>query len=123
MGDVGRGFYVKPGIPEIFKDQVVPLADIVTPNQFELEALTRMNTASLTDARKAIDRLHAMGPKVVLVTSFLGNDAPPGSYRYAGLQWLIGIPDQNPGASAGAGYGRLRGRYRRPVPVPVPRIR
>ncbi|GHT72923.1 pyridoxal kinase PdxY [Spirochaetia bacterium] len=77
MGDVGRGFYVKPGIPEIFKDQVVPLADIVTPNQFELEALTGMNTASLTDARKAIDKLHAMGPRVVLVTSFLGNDAPP----------------------------------------------
>jgi pyridoxine kinase len=73
---VGRGFYVKPGIPEIFRDEVVPLADIVTPNQFELEALTGMNTAALTDARKAIDKMHAMGPKVVLVTSFLGNDAP-----------------------------------------------
>jgi pyridoxine kinase len=76
MGDVGRGFYVKPGIPEIFKNQVVPLADIVTPNQFELEALTGFNTADLGEARKAISALHAMGPGVALVTSYRGNDAP-----------------------------------------------
>ncbi|MDR3342031.1 MAG: pyridoxal kinase PdxY [Treponema sp.] len=74
MGDVGRGFYVKPGIPEIFKQEVVALADIVTPNQFELEALTGLDTGTLENARRAIDLLHATGPKVVLVTSFRGND-------------------------------------------------
>ena len=31
MGDVGRGFFVRPGIPEYMRDQVVPAADIVTP--------------------------------------------------------------------------------------------
>ena len=36
MGDEGRGFFVKPGIPEFFRDHAVPAADIVTPNQFEL---------------------------------------------------------------------------------------
>jgi pyridoxine kinase len=76
MGDVGRGFYVKPGIPEIFRNQVVPLADIVTPNQFELEALTGFKTADLGEARKAVEALHTMGPGVVLVTSYRGNDAP-----------------------------------------------
>jgi pyridoxine kinase len=76
MGDVGRGFYVKPGIPEIFRDQVVPQADIVTPNQFELEVLTGFKTADLGEARKAIAALHATGPKVVLVTSYRGDDAP-----------------------------------------------
>ncbi|MDR3172829.1 MAG: pyridoxal kinase PdxY [Treponema sp.] len=70
MGDVGRGFYVKPDIPAIFREQLVPDADIITPNQFELEALTGMKTAALEDARAAIDRIHAMGPKVVLVTSY-----------------------------------------------------
>jgi pyridoxine kinase len=70
MGDVGRGFYVNPDIPNIFKNEVIPLAGIVTPNQFELEALTGIETASLQDAHKAIRALHAMGPKVVLVTSF-----------------------------------------------------
>ncbi|MDR2535728.1 MAG: pyridoxal kinase, partial [Treponema sp.] len=29
MGDLGRGFYVKPGIPEIFKQEVITLADII----------------------------------------------------------------------------------------------
>ncbi|MDR0377230.1 MAG: pyridoxal kinase PdxY [Spirochaetaceae bacterium] len=76
MGDVGRGFYVKPGIPEIFKTQVVPQADIVTPNQFELEALTGFKTADLEEACKAVAALHALGPKVVLVTSYQGSDAP-----------------------------------------------
>ncbi|MDR2247871.1 MAG: pyridoxal kinase PdxY [Treponema sp.] len=76
MGDVGRGFYVKPGIPAIFKNQVVPLADIVTPNQFELEALTTIKTARLEEARRAVAALHAMGPQVVLVTSYRGDDAP-----------------------------------------------
>ncbi|MDR0561159.1 MAG: pyridoxal kinase PdxY [Spirochaetaceae bacterium] len=70
MGDVGRGFYVKPGIPDIFKQEVIPLADIATPNQFELEALTGLDTSTLSGTRKAIDALHAKGPKVVLVTSF-----------------------------------------------------
>ena len=40
MGDVDRGFYVRPGIPELMRDRVVPAAQMITPNQFELEALT-----------------------------------------------------------------------------------
>jgi pyridoxine kinase len=72
MGDVGRGFYVKPGIPEMFKNEVIPKADIVTPNQFELEALTGIKVVDMDSAHKAILSLHAMGPKVVLVTSFKG---------------------------------------------------
>jgi pyridoxine kinase len=70
MGDVGRGFYVHEGIPEMFKNEAVPLADITTPNQFELDALTGLDTSVLSVARKAIDLIHGMGPKVVLVTSY-----------------------------------------------------
>jgi pyridoxine kinase len=74
MGDVGRGFYVKPDIPEIFKNTLVPLADIIFPNQFELEALTGLNTQTLTEAVKAVNILHKMGPSIVLVTSFREKD-------------------------------------------------
>jgi len=70
MGDTGRGFYVKPDIPDIFKNELIPLADIVCPNQFELEALTGKDTNKINDAVKAVDFLHEMGPSVVLVTSF-----------------------------------------------------
>ena len=39
MGDVGRGMFVRPGIPEFMRDTVVPRADILTPNHFELDFL------------------------------------------------------------------------------------
>jgi len=70
MGDVGRGFYVKPDIPDMFKNELVPLADIITPNQFELEALTGLRTDTIDNARRAVDIIHAKGPGIVLVTSF-----------------------------------------------------
>jgi pyridoxine kinase len=70
MGDVGRGFYVHADIPGMFKSEAIPMADLATPNQFELEALTSLDTSSLAGARKAIDLIHAMGPRVVLVTSY-----------------------------------------------------
>jgi len=74
MGDVGRGFYVKPDIPDMFKKELVSLADIVCPNQFELEALTGLDTAKLEDAVKAVNIIHEMGPSIVLVTSFKEKD-------------------------------------------------
>jgi pyridoxine kinase len=36
MGDSGR-MYVPEELLEIYKDTILPLADIITPNQFELE--------------------------------------------------------------------------------------
>jgi pyridoxine kinase len=73
MGDTGRGFYVKPDIPGIFKNELLPLADIVTPNQFELEALTGIEINNVDNARRAVCMVHEMGPKVVLVTSYRGS--------------------------------------------------
>jgi pyridoxine kinase len=72
MGDTGKGFYVKPDIPGMFRNEVTALADIVTPNQFELEALTGIKADTADEARRAIGALHAMGPGIVLVTSYRG---------------------------------------------------
>lgn len=78
MGDVGRGFFVRPGIPEFFRDHAVPQATILTPNQFELEYLTGAPIASLDDALRACDALHARGPRYVLVTSLQHAGTPHG---------------------------------------------
>jgi pyridoxine kinase len=83
MGDVGRGFYVKPDIPDIFKNELVPLADIITPNQFELEALTGIETQDIDNARRAIDIIHEKGPGIVLVTSY--HDGKTGDERRIGM--------------------------------------
>jgi len=71
LGDVDQGFFVRPGIPEFMRDHVVPAADIVTPNQFELDFLTGRTTTSVPEVVAAIKDLQAMGPPHVLVTSVL----------------------------------------------------
>lgn len=78
MGDVGRGFFVRPGIPEMFKNELLPLADILTPNQFELETLTKISIGDADDAKRALDLIHDAGPRVVLVTSYRPNQEPDG---------------------------------------------
>lgn len=69
MGDVDRGFYCLPGIPEFLRDEVVPVADVVTPNLFELEFLTGRSTGSLDEVVAAAHALRERGPATVLVTS------------------------------------------------------
>ena len=76
IGDVGRGVFVRPQVPEFFRDRAVPAADIATPNQFELEWLTGTTVTTLADARAAAAALRARGPATVLVTS-LRTDATP----------------------------------------------
>ena len=77
MGDVDRGFYVRSGIPELIRDTVVPKAQLVTPNQFELGFLTGRSTSTLADVLAAADALRARGPETVLVTSVVHADAAP----------------------------------------------
>ena len=76
IGDVGRGIFVRPGIAEFMRDQAVPAADVVTPNQFELALLAGHDITDLADARRAVAAVHAMGPRVVMVTSLEIADMP-----------------------------------------------
>jgi pyridoxine kinase len=96
MGDVGRGFFVRPGIPEFVREQAVPEADVVTPNQFELEFLAGMPIGTADDALKAAERVRALGPEVVLTTSLRRRDAPEGTLEMLTVSgegaWLVGTP-------------------------------
>ena len=56
MGDVGRGMFVRPGIPEFMREQVVPAADVVTPNHFELDFLTGRSSRTLEELLAAVGR-------------------------------------------------------------------
>ena len=79
MGDVGRGVFVRPEIPEVMKQQVIPQADIVTPNQFELELLTGHSVKTLQDVLAAAQVLRGLirpeGARMVLVTSMVQDNA------------------------------------------------
>lgn len=69
IGDVGRGVFVRPGIPEFMKGRAVPAADIITPNQFELDYLSGRDSKTWTQARDAVKAVHDLGPRAILVTS------------------------------------------------------
>ena len=69
MGDVGLGYYVRSGIPEFFRDRALALADVVTPNRFELEWLSGEPVRSLAEACDAVAALRQLGPAIVLATS------------------------------------------------------
>ena len=75
MGDVGRGMYVLPGIPEFVRDHVVAAADVMTPNHFELNFLTGRESSTLDEVLDAAGELRAQGPEVVLVTSVVVDGA------------------------------------------------
>jgi pyridoxine kinase len=69
MGDVGPGWYVRAGLPEFYRNQAVRLADIVTPNRFELEWLIGSGIGTVAEAGAAAAALRSQGPSIVLVTS------------------------------------------------------
>ena len=79
IGDVGRGIFVREGIPQFMKEKAVPAADIVTPNQFELDYLAGRESRTLADALAAVKAVHGLGPRAVLVTSLHVDDTPDGA--------------------------------------------
>ena len=76
IGDVGRGVFVRPSIPEFMRDEALPAADIVTPNQFELDFLSGLATGTLAQAKEAVAAVQRLGPRVVLVTSLHTAETP-----------------------------------------------
>ena len=76
MGDVGRGVFVRPGIPELLRDVAVPVADVVTPNHYELDLLAGSSTRSLASVKDAVAAVQALGPRTVLTTSLVAEDTP-----------------------------------------------
>ncbi len=76
MGSKTTGCFVDDAIPPLLRDKVVPVADIITPNQFELGYLTGVEASDTESTLEAIDAARAMGPEVVLVTSVRRPEAP-----------------------------------------------
>ncbi|MFD2261686.1 pyridoxal kinase [Lacibacterium aquatile] len=65
VGDHGA-LYVRPTVPPAIRQDLLPIADIATPNQFELEYLTG---GPLADTAAAIAAARSLGPARVFVTS------------------------------------------------------
>jgi pyridoxine kinase len=68
LGDRGR-FYVPESLVSVYKEKVLLVADVITPNQFEVEQLTGIAIETLDNALVACLRLHDIGPGLVFITS------------------------------------------------------
>ncbi|MDA4895161.1 MULTISPECIES: pyridoxal kinase PdxY [Microbacterium] len=96
MGNAKSGCFVAPAIPDLLRDRVVPVADIITPNQFELGYLTGTQPDTLESTLASVDAARAMGPRTVLVTSVERPDRPEGTIEMLAADddgaWLVRTP-------------------------------
>jgi len=76
MGNAKSGCFVHPAIPVLLRERVVPAADLITPNQFELGFLTGTEPRTIEETLASVELARAMGPSTVLVTSVERPDAP-----------------------------------------------
>ncbi|NAW57164.1 MULTISPECIES: pyridoxal kinase PdxY [unclassified Vibrio] len=67
MGAPDKGCIVAPGIAEHLINDVMPMADVIVPNQFELSQFVDMEIRHLDDAVTACRKALEKGPSVVLV--------------------------------------------------------
>jgi pyridoxine kinase len=96
MGNADSGCFVHPDIPPLLRERVVPAADIITPNQFELDYLSGLTAQTLDDVKKAVAIVHEIGPKVILVTSVETKETPSDSVDLiageSGRFWRVRTP-------------------------------
>ncbi len=96
MGNAKSGCFVAPAIPVLLRERVVPVADIITPNQFELGFLTDTEPDTLESTLASVDLAHAMGPRTVLVTSVERPDREEGTIEMLAADdqgaWVVQTP-------------------------------
>lgn len=106
LGSAVSGCFVAPEVQSLIRDRVVPKADLITPNQFELGFLTDTNPLSIEETLASVELVQAKGPKSVLVTSVLRTDRPEDTIEMLAVTpegaWLVQTP-QLPFKANGSG--------------------
>ena len=96
MGNAKSGCFVHPDIPVLLRERVVPHADLITPNQFELGFLTETDPHTLDETLASVRAAREMGPTTVLVTSLERPDAPEDTLEMLAANgdeaWLVQTP-------------------------------
>lgn len=96
MGNAKSGCFVAPAIPVLLRERVVPVADIITPNQFELGFLTGTEPDTIESTLASVELARAMGPRTVLVTSVERPDREPDTIEMLVVDdagaWIVQTP-------------------------------
>ena len=103
VGRAGKGFFVGMDVLVAIGEALLPLADVVTPNAFELSQFAHHRIEGLADARAAAEGLRAAGPATVICTSVPGaGDAVVNLLATAEGAWTVTTPRVD-AAAHGAG--------------------
>ncbi len=96
MGNADSGCFVHPDIPPVLRERVVPHADVITPNQFELGFLTGTEPQTLDEILASVELARTMGPQTVLVTSVQRADRPDDTVEMLAVDgegaWIVQTP-------------------------------
>lgn len=100
MGDVGRGVFVRPGIPEFLRKRALSQASVITPNHYEFELLcggplTTVQAATQA-ARTMLGQMHDRQSALIVITSLRTDDLPTDQLATlavtADKAWLVQTP-------------------------------
>jgi pyridoxine kinase len=96
LGDRDRGMFVRPDIPPLVRDELCPLADIITPNHFEFEFLCGAEARTTGDMVRHAGAVLARGPSTIVVTSAELADTPDGAIETLAIErggaWRVRTP-------------------------------
>ncbi|MDC0073904.1 pyridoxal kinase [Alphaproteobacteria bacterium] len=98
-----RGLFVDKNIASSVFDYLIPISDIITPNQVELEFITGIKINNIDDAIKACEKLFSIGAKHVIATSIDLEDGYLKTVAFDGKDsFMIEVPRLS-GPNNGAG--------------------
>lgn len=106
-----KACFVKPDIPNFFREQSLDIATIITPNHFEAELLYGRKITHLNELKQADDFFHRRGVRIVIVTGLilkenneLNHFEPIAFLSSPEGQWLASAPTIKPNSTInGAG--------------------
>lgn len=74
MGDTDKGQYVEQDIPNAIIEHLVPIADLLTPNQFEAEKIIGKTLSNIEDINRLLQERFDLSRQQIVITSY-GFDA------------------------------------------------
>ncbi|MGL4602641.1 MAG: pyridoxal kinase PdxY [Iodobacter sp.] len=96
MGHPLKGCIVAPGVAEFLIEKAIPQANIVSPNQLELEMIVGRKLNTLAEIVAACHELLARGPQTILIKHLSYQEKDPGCFEMLALTadeaWLIRRP-------------------------------
>lgn len=96
MGDTGLGVFVAEQVMECIINQLVPLADLLTPNQFEVGLISGSQAQTYTALADKLAAIQSFNQARLVTTGCILDDTPYGSLENVVFEGGAGIRLKSP---------------------------